>query len=649
MSVPDGWPVRVRVFALTLTSPSASDERSESSRTGPTIGYMPALDGLRALAVVAVVLYHGEIGGLPGGFLGVEVFFVISGYLITSLLIAERQRTGATAYLAFWARRARRLLPALFALVGVVAVVWSLLHHDELARVRGDMVGALTYVTNWYQIIVQQSYFEAIGRPSPLRHLWSLAVEEQFYIVWPVALAVIHRVTRGRRQQMLLITGALALVSAVYAVVLFQPGVDPSRVYYGTDTRAAGVLLGAALAIAVPPWLMRARIHRNAMRTITIIGAVGLAGTVMMFMWVNEFDSFIYQGGFILLDLLTLAVIVSLVHPCRTIWSRFFALGPLLWIGRRSYGIYLWHWPIFVLTRPHLDIPMSGWSLLGLRLALTMAVAEVSYRFVEMPVRDGALGRWWAKRSQPGGLVAPRARRPAMVAGVLAMGILALVLMARPPHESLAGVDLTGAVTDSLGNVVDETTSVPNSAAPTTTVATVVVPVTPSAPTTTAAPAPIAPSGAGGSVTAIGDSVLLGARTAVRTALPGVTVNAEVGRQFNVLPGVIRSLAGAGSLRSSVVVHLGTNGPPTEADLKKSLDALSGQRRVVLVTTSEPRSWQDLTNQRIRAAAAGRPNVVVADWNAAASGHPDYFVADGVHLSVAGAAAYANTISAALR
>ena len=237
---------------------------------------MPALDGLRALAVMAVVLYHGEVSGLPGGFLGVEIFFVISGYLITALLISERQRTGGVAYLAFWARRARRLLPALFALAGVVGLVWVLFVPGELARIRGDFVASLTYVTNWYQILVHQSYFEAIGRPSPLRHLWSLAVEEQFYLVWPVTLAVLSRVTRGHRGRLALITGGLAIASSVWAIILFTPGVDPSRVYYGTDTRAAGVLLGAVLAIVVPPWEMHARVKAGGRWIIIGIGALGL-------------------------------------------------------------------------------------------------------------------------------------------------------------------------------------------------------------------------------------------------------------------------------------------------------------------------------------------------------------------------------------
>lgn len=633
--------------------------------TGPSVGYMPALDGLRALAVVAVVLYHGEVGGIPGGFLGVEIFFVISGYLITALLLSERQRTGSTAYVAFWIRRAKRLLPALFALIAVVGTVWVVFHQREVAQLRGDMVGALTYVTNWYQIIVKQSYFEAIGRPSPLRHLWSLAVEEQFYIMWPVVLAVIFKVTRARRNQMILVTLGLALVSVVAAIVMFSPGTDPSRIYYGTDTRASGVLLGAALAIAVPPWLMTGKVVAGARKAMTAIGLVGLLGLTLMITQVSEFDSFLYRGGFALVDLLTIAVILALVHPCRTVWSRLFALAPLLWVGRRSYGIYLWHWPIFVLTRPGLDIPLHGWPLLSLRLALTMMIAELSYRFVEMPVRNGALGRWWVRRSQPGGLVAPRARKPVLTGTFATLLIVGAIVIARPPSSNLDGVDLAGLVIDSMGNVTDEPASSSPSApkvssrkstSSSTTIAGSTTSSTIAATTSSVTPATSEPSEIlpavtpilGASVTAIGDSVLLGARSAVRSALPGLAINAEVSRQFNVLSWLLPTLANAGSLRSRVVINLGTNGPPTDKNLKAAFDALAGQQRVVIMTIRAPRSWQDVTNERIWNAAAGRPNVVVADWYSVSEGHPEYFVSDGIHLSTPGAEAFAATMASAV-
>ena len=619
----------------------------------PSVRYLPALDGMRALAVAAVLLYHGDVGWLPGGFLGVEVFFVISGYLITSLLMAERQSTGGTAYLAFWARRARRLLPALFALLAVVAAVWLVKVPDEAARLRGDMVASLSYVTNWYQIVVRQSYFEAIGRPSPLRHLWSLAVEEQFYLVWPIALAGLSRLTRGRRGHLLVVILALAAASAAWGIRLYHPDVDPSRVYYGTDTRAAGVLLGAALAVAAPPWLMRAKVHVGARALFNLVGALGLVGIGWMMLRANEFDPMLYRGGFVVLDLFAVAAIAAVVHPCDTIWAKVLGFGPLVWIGKRSYGMYLWHWPIFVLTRPGLDVSLSGGRLLALRLGLTVAVAEISYRLIELPVRQGALGRLWARRSLPDGPLPRRARRQVVGGAVLALALMATLVVGlanSQPNTTISGVDLAGATTDALGNVVDETSLPPiTTAAPTTTVAPVAPVVAPPPPPPTVPPPPAIVPIAGDAIIAVGDSVLLGARGMVRNQFPNILINAEVGRQFNVLPGLIPALANVGALRPNVIVHLGTNGPPSEADLTHILDALSGATKVVLVTTREPRSWQDLTNARLGVAAMGRPNVALVDWFAASEGHPEYFVADGVHLTQIGAQAYAVALASAFR
>jgi lysophospholipase L1-like esterase len=297
-----------------------------------------------------------------------------------------------------------------------------------------------------------------------------------------------------------------------------------------------------------------------------------------------------------------------------------------------------------VLTRRGVDVDANGWLLLALRLILTFAVAEVSYRFVEMPVRNGALSRWWAGRSQPGGLFPARARRPALLGGAVMVCVVLAFAVASPSPASMHGVDLSGASIDEVGNVVEVATTVAGVDATTT-----VAPVA-GVPSTTPTTAPISPAAAlGASTIAIGDSVLLGARSAVRNQLPGVTVNADVGRQFNVLSWLIPLLEKSGDLRPNVIINLGTNGPPTENDLKRALDSLAGVRRVVLVTTREPRSWQDLTNDRLRSAAEGRSNVVVADWFAMSAGHPEFFVEDGVHLSVAGADAYAMSLAAALR
>ena len=663
--------------AAAADAPGPVAPRAPLPRVGPgLVRYQPAVDGLRALAVLAVLAYHWPATWMRGGFLGVEVFFVISGYLITSLLLGERTRTGRTDFKAFWLRRARRLLPALYALLVVVSAAWLIWHPSEVAGLRGAVIAAAVYVSNWYLIAVKQSYFESVTRPSPLLHLWSLAVEEQFYLIWPLALAGLVRLFRRRMRLVLLATLTLAAGSAALGMALYHPGLDPYRIWYGTDTRAAGILLGAALAIAVPPWRMRATVHRSATVVLNIVAVAALAGVAWMFVRMNEFDPFVYHGGFVLLDLLTVALILSLVHPASTLVSRALAAQPLVWIGRRSYGIYLWHWPIFVVTRPGLDVTWGGWQLLVVRLGATLVAAELSYRFVEMPVRDGSLRRWLRARRParttvelttegPARVVSGPPRRVggravmASVAVVAMVTIISTGMVRAHPSDSIPGLDLRGVVHDRLGNVISDgsdpgvhpklAAAAPTTVAPTTTVAAAPVTTLAPAPPPTVAPLPPIVPVPGDPLVAVGDSVLLGARGWVRQQFPGVLINAVVGRQFNTLPSLIYELQAAGELRPEVIIDLGTNGPPTDADLARVLGALAGAQRVVLVTTREPRSWQDLSNQRLAAAAAGHPNVRVADWYAASAGHPEYFVSDGVHLTQAGGQAYAETLATAIR
>jgi peptidoglycan/LPS O-acetylase OafA/YrhL len=670
------------------TSTLPSPERAGSGDDAPAprhwpaalgrVRYVPALDGLRAIAVLAVLAYHWPASWMPGGFLGVEVFFVLSGYLITSLLLGERVRQGHNKLGSFWLRRARRLLPAVFTLLAVVSVVWILWHPSEVAGLRGAVVAALAYVTNWYLIAVKQSYFQSVGRPSPLLHLWSLAVEEQFYLVWPLVLIGLLRAFRNRVAPVVASVLALAGASAVLGVLLYHPGADPFRVWYGTDTRAVGLLLGAALAIAVPPWGMRAATHRGARWLIGAVGIVAGLTILWMFVRVNEFDPFVYRGGFVLLDVATVGLLVALVHPSTTFVSRLLAWSPLVWIGRRSYGIYLWHWPIFVLTRPGIDVTIPGWQLLAVRLGLTFGAAELSYRFVELPVRRGALAGWLRGKPAddeelgdvaavaasattieltvhgPVAVPAPPSRRPssrvifAAVAAVAVVAVLGTGLVRTQANSAPPpGLDLRGVVQDRLGNVTNDgsDTGVPHHLlrqAPTTTAH-------PPPPSSTVATIPPIVPMSGAQLTAIGDSVLLGARGWMREQFPGLMLNAEVGRQFYVLPDLLPALAKFGALRADVIIDLGTNGPPTAQDLDTVLTYLSHAHRVVLVTTREPRSWQDLSNSRLLAARAGHPNVVLADWYGVSKNHPDYFVGDGVHLTELGAQVYVETLAAALR
>ncbi len=362
--------------------------------------FLVGLDGIRALAVIAVLAYHCGFGWAQGGFFGVEIFFVLSGFLITTLLAREYDLRGRVRLRAFWMRRARRLLPALFAVLMVTLAVWVIFLPGAVTEVRGDAAAAAGYVTNWWFIVQNQSYFQVLGRPSPFGHLWSLAIEEQFYLLWPLLLVGGLRVLRRRWVGAVAVAGAAA--SLALMAVLYQPASDPSLVYYGTDTRASGLLIGAGLALLVGPVGARAAAARPAGGALVawrgirqLIGVVGLLVLIYAFARWGQSATFTYRGGFGVVDIATAALIVAAVAEPVGLLGHLLEAPPLRWVGVRSYGIYLWHWPIFTLTRPGIDLPGGQWVAFPLRVIVTLAVAEVSYRYLEVPVRAGALGRTW--------------------------------------------------------------------------------------------------------------------------------------------------------------------------------------------------------------------------------------------------------------
>src|ERR671912_2980818 len=391
--------------------------------------YMPGLDGLRAIAVLAVIAYHVNPAWAPGGLLGVGVFFTLSGYLITDLLLGQQAATGRLQLGDFWLRRARRLLPALFLMLAVVVAWVTLLDRSVLPGLRGDVLAAVGYVSNWWKIVREASYFARFGPPPPLDHLWSLAVEEQFYLIWPWLLWLGLRYVPGR-YTLAGLTLAGAALSAVAMALVYEPGVDPTRVYEGTDTRAFGLLLGAALAMV---WPSRRLSTDLATRWRVLLDGVGVAGLVViaLLIWrTSEYSPFLYHGGIVLLTIGTVATVAALAHPA-TLLGVAVGWAPLRWIGVRSYGIYLWHWPIIVLTAPSLD-QKPTLSLQVLQVAATITVAALSWRFVEEPIRRGAIGQLWeqlrsgAWRRAASSRLQRRHRFVGSVVALVVVGVLAL-------------------------------------------------------------------------------------------------------------------------------------------------------------------------------------------------------------------------------
>jgi peptidoglycan/LPS O-acetylase OafA/YrhL len=355
--------------------------------------YLPGLDGLRAVSVIAVLFYHA---GLPvwGGYLGVEAFFVLSGFLITALLLVEWNTHRRINLRAFWSRRFRRLLPAVLVLIaGSGVIAWLILPSGETPDQGRDMLAALGYMMNWNLILGEQSYFDPTLRPPLLQHLWSLAIEEQFYLAWP--LLVIAWIRLMGLRGLLLFSVISAFASWLLMAAMYTPGTDPSRVYFGTDTRAGGLLLGAALAIVWTPGSVPAAQNRRLGGLLDLLGIGALIGLGYAFINLFAQDPRLYQGGFMLVGLATALVIMAIAHPQARIVPGLLGFAPLRWIGTRSYSLYLWHWPIFQITRPGMDVNLGGWQLFALRFGITLVLAELSYRFVEQPVRQGALNRLW--------------------------------------------------------------------------------------------------------------------------------------------------------------------------------------------------------------------------------------------------------------
>jgi peptidoglycan/LPS O-acetylase OafA/YrhL len=620
----------------------AEAERAEASASRhPRLRPLPGLDGLRAIAVVAVIVYHLDPSWLPGGYLGVDVFFVISGYLITSLVLTEHRQHGTVDLLRFWRRRARRLLPAVIVMLAVVVTLSACFARDALGRLQPDVPASLLYVMNWRLAFGHDSYVASFGRPPLLQHLWSLAVEEQFYLVWPPVLLLLRR--RLRRDAIALVALGGAGVSALLMALLYQPG-DPSGVYFPTDTHAFGLLIGCALAASAPPSSMTAAVTVGARRVLDQAGAVALAGLLAGLILLGFDSSATYRGGMLGVDLVSAVAVATAAHPASRIGE---VLGhPVLrWVGLRSYSLYLWHWPVFELLRPGSDLPWPVPVVDALRLGLTFAAAEASYRWVEQPWRQGRagpalrawLGRidWWA--------------RVAVVAGPLAAVSVLLATAPGPDEPAVLAEGATPAAQDAPGTLTGPTRGRPVPVPPPDRSTTSVTATSP-APATTA-PDPIAPPDplpTDEPILAIGDSVMLAASPALSATFgPAITIDAAVGRQ--VYSGVARlqAYASAGALARyrTVVIDLGTNGRFTASQFDQIASILAGVPHVVFYDVHAARSWAAPDNTVIFDGVAQHPHQMsVVDWNVAAAA-PGLLYPDGVHPDPAGAAMYARLLA----
>ncbi len=655
----------------------------------PRISRLPGLDVLRALAVTAVVAYHAPFRVARGGFLGVDIFFVISGFLITKLMLDEFERDQRIDLGAFWLRRAKRLLPATLALLAVTAILLLTIDREAATSQRGDIVAALAYVSNWYQLNVERSYFAAFGRPPLLRHLWSLAIEEQFYLAWPLVMSLLLRRLPRR-----LLGAALALLAVASAVVMLvlssrlsmPSGFDASSVYLRTDARVQAMLFGAAAAVWCWPVLSGTAVSRFMGRTFgqrvsigDLVGVVGLAGILAILAVANEGSRWLYQGGFFAIGVATSATLASITHPDQKLWTslkprpKIRGFAPVDWIGKRSYGIYLWHWPIFVHSRPGIDVHGPTVLIHVARIAATLVVAEASYRWIEQPIRTGS----W----RHAGL---NMRRVSTVVGsLLAIGLVGELAIAQPVKSEL---QLQLEANSKFLNGGTETGADPNGASSTTASDVTSTPTTSIVPETTSAPINPVPTdtvpsstGVGGSTTtgvitsdvtstvpipttiswalgkyrplsivglAFGDSVMLGGARALREAAgPNLTIDAKQNRSFIAGIDLLRKAHKNGSIGDVLIVHLGTNGPVDATQLESFLKEMSDVPLIVLVNLRVPGfGFVDRFNASLVAAQAKHSNVQVADWFTVSGQNPQLLYRDGTHIRPDVARVYANVI-----
>lgn len=672
---------------------SNASDSDLSQRVGRTedrhisqVPYLPGLDGLRAVAVVAVMIYHANSDWLLGGYIGVEVFFVISGYLITLLLIAEHERTGKIDLKNFWIRRFRRLLPALFMMMLLLSVWVALFERDALGKLRGDVIAGASYFSNWYQIFTGAGY-SAGNDFAPLRHLWSLAVEEQFYVVWPIIMLVFVRFGARRIAGVArwLFLGAI-VVTVVVALLEFsgpqqspeltpeaywflgeRPISKPDALYLSTLSRSSGLMLGAAFAMVWRPTAVMRGPLRNKAKMFDVGAGVGF-GLLLVLAWVMSFDpsqgvhGFLFKGGLFLTGLATLAIIAAITHRgAKT--GQLLSHPVLLWIGTRSYGLYLYHWPIYQIIR-NIAANKLQFHEFVLAMVATAIITEASYRFIETPIRKGKLGELWKRRGElrSGSGMSAGQRRGVLIGGAvgIALTLFAAGSMATAelkqnsvqtqldanaelacnfltgencdPEEAAEAVD--GAEADGAKESASESVDVEES--PAEEAAEQALDTTTIAPTTTVP--------AGPTRFAVGDSVMLGALVPLQGL--GFKVDALESRAFINGLDLVETLAREDRLPDQLVIHLGTNGSISDTQMDRMVAAVAEVPEVVFMTNDVDRDYTADNNELLYATAAANANVSVLDWQGlVTSCEGDCLENDGYHLKPDGQKYYADVVA----
>ncbi len=571
------------------------------------VRHISSIDGLRAIAVTAVVLYHLGISWIPGGFLGVDLFFVISGYVITRLILDSINQSSALDLRAFYAARLRRIYPAFIFMVICTIIFIGVWAPEAIKRFLSDLPYALTGTINWFLVARHQDYFEAIGRPPLLQHTWSLAVELQFYLIWPIILLTILKYF-GKKN----IARIALLIAIISGVTLFLVSLrldqsnaqQVSHIYFGTDTHSLGLFLGSALAVSWIPQNLSADIEKRAQDVVDAIGVVGLLGLIAAFLFIDETNAGLYRLAFPLAGIFGCLVIISLVHPA----SRFAPLissAPFNWVGQRSYGIYIWHWVVFQVTRPTVDLTGQSWALYLARVLLVLALADISLRWVEIPFRQGLIQTWLRGMKYRSAKVKLRQQFSIIISIIAVLAVTSSISIQAISKADQIAQELTKQEEEQNQNQADL-----------------------------------------GSTTGLwvtGDSVILGIRSKLENKEHISLINARVGRQAPELLDVMR--VDQKSVPSSpVIFNLGNNNALTEQTVVDIFEVVKNQPQIIVVNTAVPRPWKDANNAIISKVASRYPNVRLVDWDRVSKDRPELFAPDGVHLSPAGSDVYVDLV-----
>jgi peptidoglycan/LPS O-acetylase OafA/YrhL len=593
-----------------------------------------------------IVAYHFSFDWAGGGFLGVDVFFVLSGYLVTSKILAQVESGNDFSLKKFWKGRMRRLLPAVYTMIGAV-VGWVILFNRELlSKLWGDAASSIFNVTNWWFIFHKLSYFDSFGSPSSLKHLWFLSLQEQFFIIWPVIIIVGHKYLK-KRVSLWLVTLVLALLSALLMGVMYNPDLDPSRVYYGTDTRSFELFTGCLMALSLPLDSLLKKKTSNIQRIVAdIAGTIALGIFIVSALYINEFEAFLYRGGFFLTGI-NAAVIIICISISGGFLGRVLSWKPIRWIGTRSYQIYLWHYPIMILTTPVYEIGNPSYWRVGLQLAATCIVSELSYRFIEIPVRrDGFRGFWRKYLSinifKWGQLTFIKKISSVIfviLIVVLTIGITSVAKDDNRIETSQLGTSVYNEVQafeneDFLANRIirEDACLIRKKAA-----------VTGKKQNTNTKYVDTAYK----KILAIGDSIMLDISRNLKKTFDNITIDGKVSRQMSAAIKLVPTYKEFNDGERAVIIELGTNGFITEKQADSLLDSFS-KADIYLVNTRVPRRWEKTVNEILQKEAEERDNVILIDWYSEAIEHPEYFGRDGVHLTSSGSKALTKLISDAV-